>query len=241
MPEPLLTRYMQPLLAGRRSECLTLIRESLRNGEPADRLMLEVLWPSMSQLDRLYRDDRINTAAENIASRINRMIADQLQSHLPQAVRKDRRALLVCACGERQELGGQMISDLMEADGWEITFLGGGAPADEILDLVGRTRPHVMILFGADAQSIPDARSLIELIREIGVCPTMNVIVSGGVFGRAEGLWREVGADIYADSARDVLAMANAAGPRDGHAPRIGLVKKRRRKRKNSSMALAPA
>lgn len=239
MPEPLLTRYMQPLLAGRRRECQALIREALDLGATPERLILDVVWPSMAQLERLFRDDRVNIAAENIASRINRVIADQMQSRLAQAPRRDKRALVVCACGESQELGAQMIGDLLEADGWDVTFLGGGAPADEVLDLVGRTRCDALIIFGSDAQAIPEVRRMIELIREIGVCPTMNVIVSGGVFGRAEGLWREVGADIYAESAQDVLTLANSAGPRDGRAPRTGLVKKRRRKRKNSTLALA--
>jgi hypothetical protein len=75
---------------------------------------------------------------------------------------------------------------------------------------------------------------MVENIREIGLCPDMNIVVSGGVFNRADGLWREVGADVFADNARDVLDIVNELGPRIPGARPIGLVKKRRRKRKAS-------
>ena len=71
MPEPLLTQFMQPLLAGRRYDCLDTIRQVLSRGRgPAPRAILcDVIWPAMTQLERLYDDDRINTAVANMATR----------------------------------------------------------------------------------------------------------------------------------------------------------------------------
>ena len=69
-------------------------------------------------------------------------------------------------------------------------------------------------------------------IREIGVVPTMNIMVSGGVFNRADGLWKEVSADLVSKTAKDSLAVAEAAEPRIPEPPRVGPPKKRRRRRR---------
>lgn len=241
MPEPLLTRYLQPLLAGRRAECFNLIQTAVQDGTDAETLICEVVWPAMAQIERLFCDDRINTATEHIASRINRTVADQLQAHLPQTAQRGKRVMIACADGFREELGAQMIADMFQAIGWEVTFIGGGVPDDEILALVGMQRPHALLLFGADPQQVPQIRRLVELIREIGVCPTMNIVVSGGVFDRADGLWEEVGVDGFAPCARDVIELIDEMPPRVPGPPRRGQVKKRQRRRRASQDAVTQA
>jgi methanogenic corrinoid protein MtbC1 len=233
MAEPLLLRYMQPLLAGRRAECVSLISHAMNEGWSPHDLIADVVWPSMTQVERLYRDDRINSAIENMACRINRMVSSQLQPHMPKAAPNGKRALISCAADPREELGGQMVADLFQADGWDVYFIGGGVPDDEILSLVGELRPDVFVIYGAKPGDVPATRRLIELIREVGVGATMNVVVSGGVFNRAEGLWQEVGADVHGGTAREVLSIAQTLKPRDpAAAPRVSVVKKRRRRRK---------
>ena len=235
MPEPLLTRYLQPLLNGRRAECFALIATAVADGCPAERLICDVVWPSMAQVERLYRDDRINTATEQMATRINRTVADQLQAQLPVATPNGRRVIVSCAAGFREELGAQMVADLFQADGWEVFFVGGGVPDDELLSLIGVHRPQALLLFGTDPQQVPATRRLIELIREVDVCPTMNIVLSGGVFNRAEGLWQEVGADAFAAQAREVLELVNGLPARLPGPPRRGTVKKRQRRRRGST------
>ncbi len=235
MSEPFLIRYLQPLLGGRRSECFNLICAALDNGWAAERLIQEVVWPAMAQVDRLYRDDRINAAVENMACRINRTVADQLQAHLPKRPPNGRCVLVACVAEFGEELGAQMVADLFQADGWQVYFIGGSVPHDELLSMVGELRPHVLLLFGAGPQAVPAVRGLIDLIRDIGVCPAMNIMLSGGAFNRVDGLWREVGADAFAGSADDVLALANELPPRELNAPRLGIVKKRRRRRRRTA------
>jgi methanogenic corrinoid protein MtbC1 len=235
MPESLLVRYMQPLLAGRRSECAAVIDEAARHGVSAKELICDIIWPAMLQVERLYRDDRINIASEHIAGRINRAVVNRLQAHLPQEPRLGRRVLVTSAEAAAEELGAEIVSDLLQADGWEVYFLGGGVPHDEILSLTGQLRPQVLLIFGTKPEDVPQVRKLVELIREIGVCPTMNIVVTGGIYGRADGLWQEVGADRFAPSLQQVCGLLRDLPPRNPLVTaRLGVVKKRHRRRKSS-------
>lgn len=237
MSEPLLTRYLQPLLAGRRADCFEIIQQAARDGHAAEALLCDVLWPAMSQVDRLYRADRINAATESMAARINRTVADQLQPFLNRAPRNGRRIVVTSGPNEREELGAQIIADLFQSEGWDVFLIGCAVPHDEVLALIGQVRPDTLMIFGAEPQYTPDVRALIDRIREIGVCPTMNIVVSGGVFNRADGLWLEVGADAFAPTAREALATVSALPPRKAGPPRRGIVKKRNRRRKETPCA----
>lgn len=236
MPEPFLIRYMQPLLAGRRAECFQIVADAVREGTSVEELICDVIWPARAQVERLYQDDRINTAMEHLACRINRTVADQLQTHLPRQRPNGKRALIASADGPQEELGAQIVADLLQADGWDVYFVGGGVPDDEILGMVGQLCPQVLVIFGAHPEAVANTRAMIERIRDVGVCPTMNIVVSGGIFNRADGLWHEVGADAFCDSPRAVLATANRLDPRAPQPPRLGMVKKRRRRRKTPAV-----
>lgn len=228
----LLDRFMEPLLTGDRQTCRRIFCQCLERSENATELYETLLWPAMERVDKLYRADRINVATEHMATRINRCLADQLQASLPRIQPNGRSVIICCADNEPEELGAQMCADLFESDGWSVHFVGGGVPHDEIMMLVGARRPTILLLYGTQPQGVPGVRKLIDTIREIGANPTMNILISGGVFNRAPGLWKEVNADLYARTIGQALELANQAEPRTPDVRVPGAPKKRRRRRR---------
>lgn len=237
--ERLLERFLTPLLSGQRLECRAVLNAALTSGVEPRVVYQNMIWPAMEQVARLYRNDQINIVTEHMATRINRLVADQLQSHLPRPVWNGKRIVITCADAEPEELGAQMCSDLFESDGWDVYFVGGGIPNDEVLELVGRVRPEVLLVFGTQPQGVPNVRKLIDLIREVNSIPTMNIMISGGVFNRAEGLWNEVNADLFAPTALEALNVAAEAKPRKPEIRIPGAPKKRRRRRRKPPLLAA--
>ena len=238
-PAPLLDLYLDPLLAGDRRSCRRVFAKCLNNAQDVTQLYTDLLWPAMQRIDKLYRADRINCATEHMATRINRCLADQLQASLPAAQSNGKSILICCADDEPEELGAQMCADMFESAGWTVYFLGGGVPDDEVLALVGSHRPTILMIYGTQPRGVPGVRKLIDMIREIGANPTMNIMISGGVFNRAEGLWKEVNADLYAKSIDRALIIADTAEPRIPEVRIPGAPKKRRRRRRPPLLAAA--
>lgn len=227
-----LNDYLNPLLRGHRAACRQLITSALEMGAEPRALYREIIWPAMEHVERLYRDDRINLAAEHMATRINRTVADHLQTRLERRPANNKKVLVTSAVGEAEEFSAQMCADLFEADGWETYLVGGGVPHDEILALVGQIRPDLLIIVGSKPTDAPLVRLMVDEIRQINACPHMNIMVSGGVFNRAGGLWKEVKADYFAETAIQAVESANQMPPRAtvAHSP-IGPKKRRRRRR----------
>ena len=197
--------YLQHLFAGRRTEARDLVLNAQDRGLPAAKLLMKVVWEAMEQIAKLYRGDHISRVQEHMATRINRMVADQLQRHLARAPKTGQRMVVVCGEGEAEELGAQILSDLFEAKGWYVWFLGCNVPNDEVLQFCGKNSPDVLCIFGTPPAGVPEVRKLVDLIRNVGVCEEMQVLVSGGVFNRAEGLDEEVKADLFAPTAEEAI------------------------------------
>jgi methanogenic corrinoid protein MtbC1 len=206
--EDMFERYLEPLLRGDRKACRAVIEEALQSGIPANSVYVHIIWPIMVEIERLLRIDKITPVQEHLASRINRTIVDQLQNKLPHRPARTRKIVICCAPNELQELGAQMMTDLFESDGWEVRFPGGGLTNDDILAYIHEYAPNIFLIYGTTPKQAPDVRRLIDTIKGVNAWPNMRIMVSGGLFSRAEGLWQEMDADLYAATALEALQVA---------------------------------
>ena len=81
--ERIMIRYMERLLNGDRLGCRQILGEALQTGTPANVVYTSLFWPVMTEVEKLYRNNHINRITEQMATRINRTLVDQLQSKLP--------------------------------------------------------------------------------------------------------------------------------------------------------------
>ncbi|NIA16976.1 MAG: hypothetical protein GWO86_01380 [Planctomycetes bacterium] len=207
--EKFLQRYTESLLKGDRRGCRAVIEEMLQNGLPVTTVYMDVIWPIMLEIDNMYRKDAITSTQEHLATRINRTIVDQLQNKLPRRQEQTKKVVICTAGTESGELGGQMIADMFESSGWVVRFLGGGLNNDEILAFVNEFSPDTLVLYGTEPQHAPEVRRIIDRIRDVNAWPDMKIMLSGGVFARAEGLWEEIGADLYAALPAEAVELAS--------------------------------
>lgn len=207
--EAILARYLEPLLRGDRKGCRSVIEETLQRGIPANSVYNDIIWPIMVEIERLLRADKIKPTQEHMATRINRTIVAQLQNKLPRRPEKNKKIAICCAADELQELGAQMLVDLFESDGWDVRFLGGGLSNDDIYAFINEYGPDILLLYGTAPKQAPEVRRLIDTIRGVNAWPNLRIMVSGGLFNRAEGLWEEIGADAFAATACEAVQIAS--------------------------------
>ena len=239
----LFKQYLEHVFSGKRCEARELIFAAQDRGVAASKLLKSVIWPAMEQTDRLYRDNHLSRIAEHMATRINRMIADQLQGMLARKPKCGKRMVVVCGKGEVDELGAQITADLFEAEGWGVWFVGSGIANDEILQLVGSVQPDILTVYGVQPVDLPAVRKLIELVREVDPCENMQILVAGGVFNRADGLADEIRADLFACNGGEALKIVadNPIRIERPDVPEPGRRRKRKRVARNQTAARAKA
>ena len=202
------SRYLEALLQGDRKACRAVIEEVLQTGTPATSVYVDIIWPIMVKIDELQRSDRIIATQEHLATRINRTIVDQLQNKLPRRPARNKKVVVCCAQAELHELGAQMIADMFESDGWDVKFIGGGLTNDDVLAFVNEYSPDILLIYGTSPKQAPGIRHFIDTIKGVNAWPNMRIMLSGGIFNRADGLWEEIGADLFAATALEAVQAA---------------------------------
>jgi methanogenic corrinoid protein MtbC1 len=118
-------------------------------------------------------------------------------------------AVITGVPGELHHIGALMVSDMLEANGWQVQFLGSNLPIPSILAAIAEAKPQLLGISVTMLFNVHHATRLIaEAKRTTG---GVRVIVGGSAFRL--GPWRDTGADDYSTDVRSAVALLCAGTP----------------------------
>jgi methanogenic corrinoid protein MtbC1 len=229
--EILLERFFETLISGHRPASRQIVQQAIDGGATPTQVLTDLFWPTYETVEKLFRSDQLTRLNHQLASRLLRVLVDQNASLLTPQTSRGRTIFSLCGPRDSDELGAQMAVDLLEQAGFDISFAGGGIPADEVLSQVQERQPDVLLMFASGPGDLPEIRQLIDTLHEIGACPNLQIAVGGGVFNRAEGLAEEIGADLWAHSPMEMVETLITGQTRRAEAEQRTVGRKRRLKR----------
>lgn len=203
--EQTIERLFEALVNGDRDRARSVVEETREQGVTPEDLLTEIIYPTYETVEKLFRADQMSTLAHQFATRLLRVLADQAATRLQRQPSLGRSIFAVCGPTDADELAAQIAVDLLEREGFDITYSGGGIAGDEILAHVQRSQPDILLLFASAPQDLPAIRAMIDAMGEIGASRKTQIVVGGGVFNRAEGLAEEIGADLWATDPTDLV------------------------------------
>ncbi len=231
----LIERFFETLINGDRAAAREIVDECLSADAPSEQIIERLFWPACELIDRMYREDQITTLAHNYATRLLRMLTDQMQLRLERREPNGRRVLMFTGPQERHDLGAQMAADLLEAGGFDLLFAGGGVARDEIIEQIGQRQPDVLLLYYSAPSDLPEIRLLIDQLHDLGTCPQLQIVVGGGVFNRADGLAEEIGADVWAKTPLELVQVMKEQPHRRMQADQRTVGRRRRQSKSNAA------
>jgi methanogenic corrinoid protein MtbC1 len=178
-PQALERKYLALLLAPDGRQAQTLVQDALAAGVPAATLYLDVIARAMYEVGRLWETAQVSVAQEHLATQITQTVIAALGLHLTggDPVGAGRTAVVSSSPGETHALGGQMVSDFLEAQGWSVSHLGAGTPEPALADLAGARGADVVALSTSLPGHLLSVTRTCELLRRLPAAP---YIVVGG-------------------------------------------------------------
>jgi methanogenic corrinoid protein MtbC1 len=146
-------RYLEYLIKGNEDQVYSLIRNCLHSGGTVNRLVLEVILPSIDHVKKLFDDGKIGTAEQNL---LETTISKSLQIfNQIQVVSDPKKNVVVIAADAYSRLHSEAASSAYHSDGWKVSHLGDMSSAINILfdldfqKLIGKIwkqKPGIMII-----------------------------------------------------------------------------------------------
>lgn len=207
MANPWYDPFLTALVAGDRRRALAVVTDARASGVDVRTLYLDVFQPALREVGRLWQENEMTIAQEHLATAITEIAMAKLQGEaamLPP--RGDLTLIAACADSELHAVGLRMVCDLLEHQGWDVTYLGASVPPEGLASMVHERQPTVVAISASTAPYVPRIRAMIAAVRDReGDRPYL--FVGGRPFLDDEALAHAIGADSTARDAGEAVQM----------------------------------
>jgi len=216
-PGSLAARYLDCLLAGERTEAARLIDDAVASGVSVRDVYLTIIQPTQYEVGRLWELDRLSVAEEHFCTGVSQLVIARLYPRwLKAPVPGAPRAVITSVDCELHELGGRMVADFLEMDGWDTLYLGASFSPPAVAALLRERRTELLAISVTMTAHLGAAERLVEAVRGLPNSTQPKIIVGGYAFKRSEKTWRRLGADGYGHDADDAVRIARTVASAAG-------------------------
>ena len=179
-PEQAYARYLDALLAGDRRRCNEEFEAWLATGADLRSLYQELIQRSLYDVGVLWEHGRVSVATEHLATAITESLLNLVYPRLFSQPRIGKSAVVACTANEYHQIGGKMVADIFELNGWRGYFLGANTPRPDLLDLIREKKPDVVTLSLTIYFNLESLLKTATAVR--AEFPTVPILVGGQAF-----------------------------------------------------------
>ena len=126
-----ISKYLELLVKGNEDQVFSLIRNCLKSGASINRLILEVIYPTVDHVHDLYDSGKIGSAEQNL---LRTIISKSLNIFNQISIVSDpKKNVIVIAADPESILISESASASYHSDGWNVSHLGDMSSAINVL------------------------------------------------------------------------------------------------------------
>lgn len=199
--------FVSAILTGNRRAATQVAIEALREGHSIVDIYVEIFQESQYQIGRLWETNQITVGREHLATAVTQFVLAQIYPliKIPDLIRG--QVVITGVEGEMHQIGANLVADVLEADGWDVKFLGTNVPTTGVLDVIAEHDANVVGISATMLFSIPKVIELLNAIRTKFGPEGPKIILGGAAFRHAPNLAQELGADGFARDLRELDAL----------------------------------
>ena len=178
--ERLYENYLIALLDGKRLKCHDIVQKLLDKKIDLKVLYADLFQRSMYRVGELWENNRITVANEHLATAITESLLNLSYPFLFASKRIGKKVVISCTANEFHQVGGKMVADIFELNGWDGHFLGANLPPEEMARFIQEVQPDVVGLSLSILANLDSLKRGIEVVRTD--FPGIDLLIGGQAF-----------------------------------------------------------
>lgn len=197
--------YLQACLEGDDKRAMEVVLHAIDAGLDVREAYLRVLAPALVETGRLWHAAQLGIHEEHFITSTTERVMTLLVHRARPAAGNGKTAIGAAIHGNAHELGIRTLMDFFAIAGWRAICLGSSLPSGDLADAVRDFRGDLLVLSVAMISQLKYLRETTDAVRREAA--QVKILVGGLAFAAAPEIWRTTGADGYAPSADEAVAM----------------------------------
>lgn len=199
--------YLSALLHNKTKTAFEVIDNAKENGLTISDIYENILKIVMQEVGNLWHHNKLTVDKEHYCSSVTQTVMSRFYEDIFSQPRYDL-VLVCCAVGsELHEIGGRMVSDLFEYNGWDTYYLGAAVPENALLHAVKEYQPNLIALSVTMPQHLRECERIVKAVRK--TFPEVKIAVGGRAFEMTNKIWEQWPIDVYTTSAAKLISWSD--------------------------------
>jgi len=201
--------YLKLLLNSKRQQAAELIDEVVERNVPVSEIYEHIFQATQYEVGVLWQRNEITVAHEHYCTAATQLIMSRLYPLIFSGQKKGQQLVACSVASELHEIGIRMVSDFFEMDGWDTYYMGSNMPDHHLLQAIREHQADLLAISVTLPLHIGKVEQLVEKIRGQSEFDNLKIMTGGYPFAMVPDLWKRIGADASAQTARQAVAKAN--------------------------------
>ncbi len=196
-------RYIAACLEGDPRRAIELVVDASAASESLEEIYLDVIFPAMREIGRMWHGAEASIAEERIVSETTRRLMTLLTHARARVEDSGKTVISAAVAGNAHDMGVRAVADFFDSAGWRSLCLGADVPAGDIAGATQFFGADLIVLATTLTTQIKSLQATIEAIRASSG-EGVRILVGGLALADAPDLWQRLGADGYAGAGEAV-------------------------------------
>lgn len=201
-------RLLQALIHGDRWTVLRIGHEYAETPQDLKSFYQNLLQPVMYRIGELWELGEISVSREHLASALaNTAVSSQYVRVMADVEPWKGKILVTAASNEFHVLGAQIIANCLEAEGWEVDYLGADTPSEDLMGYIRDQRPIVVALSVTMPFNLLHCKDIVERVKKEFQESRPKILLGGLAFANQPELVQRIGGDGYAEDCTQAIEL----------------------------------
>jgi MerR family transcriptional regulator, light-induced transcriptional regulator len=196
--------YIEYLLNGHREAARVLISSLYEEGINIEVIYFNILEKALKEVGTLWETGVIDVWKEHFISETTLDIMREIKIKEKKGKCKAHSFLALTAGPELHNIGLKMLTDMLEIEGWHVTYLGSNVPVQSLINAIEAEKPDVLAISVTIPHHIEASKNMITAIRNYFSRKSPKIIIGGSAFLTPGNVCEETGADYYGNKVEDI-------------------------------------
>jgi 5-methyltetrahydrofolate--homocysteine methyltransferase len=206
-----LDAYLTSLFDTDKPAALRIIQSALDGGMTPEKVVFDIIIPGMERMiGGMISDNLVTLSQHFLAAQIAEEVVDRLIPLFATAPEIRGHVVIGTSHGDFHGLGKKIVIGCLRAGMFEVTDLGINVAPERFVDEAVAVGAEVIAISSMMVHTATGERGAMrvrQLLQERGLENRIRIIVGGAPYRFHDSMFREVGADAWADTAAEAPAV----------------------------------
>ena len=198
-------KFLDTLLNANLSEALLIAETFIKTDDDIKTFFESIILPSLYTVGHKWANTDISVGEEHSATSICQRVMATYYPRIIKHINKKQKFLVTTSPNELHEVGSRMLADILELNGYDVTYLSSTTTTQEKLDIIEEEDIDYVMISTTMVSNLVKTKEIVNAIKNKFIIDCPKIIIGGQAYLTNNEINKFINADYLLHNSDELL------------------------------------